>query len=128
MVSYLNDPLYLFPNAVPSMLRLWFSHTLNLACNHSAPAESISFVPLYSCCCIHIVDGRHSLAVGVVTPVSIYALHCAGDNLVLEEQRNYLNIFREYYMQLGEWMFKKSKRLEVLCPVPDALCAASSLA
>jgi len=48
----------------------------------------------------------------VLTKQLVNSTSSEGDNLVLEEQRNYLNIFREYYMQLGEWMFKKSKRLE----------------
>jgi hypothetical protein len=34
------------------------------------------------------------------------------DRLALEEQETYLGVFRTFYMQLGELLFKKQKRLE----------------
>lgn len=35
-----------------------------------------------------------------------------GDVLALDEQKRYLGLFRRFYMQLGELLFKKQKRLE----------------
>eukprot|EP00667_Euglena_gracilis_P002523 EG_transcript_2524 len=35
-----------------------------------------------------------------------------GDHLAREEQKRYLALFRQFYMQLGELLFKKQKRLE----------------
>jgi len=35
-----------------------------------------------------------------------------GDMLALDEQKRYLGLFRRFYLQLGELLFKKQKRLE----------------
>eukprot|EP01012_Entosiphon_sulcatum_P023757 TRINITY_DN2885_c0_g1_i2.p1 TRINITY_DN2885_c0_g1~~TRINITY_DN2885_c0_g1_i2.p1 ORF type:complete len:916 (+),score=228.55 TRINITY_DN2885_c0_g1_i2:106-2748(+) len=65
-------------------------------------------------CCEDILkefDGYIRLATQTVTQLSD-AASSEGDVLALAEQQQYLQVFRKYYLWLGDYLYKKEKQLE----------------